>query len=97
VAIPDVTFPDPSLDTSSVIVTEPEPADSAPVIGGTSSDGRSVAVNVGVVLPEGVLGESVPLHAAVIANDTPSANKVTYFIVSAPVVESIVKRICDSN
>src|SRR5215470_4958207 len=91
VAVAEVIFPDESFVVFRVIVAVPLPADSGPVIGGVSSDGRNAAVNVCVPLPEGVAGmagESEPPHAETIPSDTTKANEVTYFIFSTPVIES---------
>src|SRR5262245_54307134 len=82
VAVAEVTFPEPSFTTLSVMLAVPLPVDSTPVTGGVSSDGLSVAANVCVLFPEGVLGElSLLLHAATAARDTTSARALTYFIV----------------
>src|SRR5262245_5957251 len=95
VAVAEVTFPDESCTAFSVMVAVPPPADSAPVIGGTSSDGRSAAVNVCVPFQEGALGESLFVHADTAARDTTNANVVTYFICQLLSSNPIVKRICD--
>src|SRR5215468_5604499 len=92
VAVADVTAPDESFETFNVMVAVPLPADSAPVTAGTSSDGRSAAVNVCVPLPEVMLGESVLVHAETTARETTSAIEVTYFILSTPVIQSDCQR-----
>src|SRR5262245_18269126 len=95
VAVAEVMFPDESFVAFSVMVAMPPPAASVPVTAGTSSDGRSAAVNVCLALQERVLGVCVTPHAETTARDRTSANEDTYFILSTPVIESIVKRICD--
>src|SRR5579864_1612643 len=57
VAVPAVMLFCASLVISNVMVTLPLPVDSAFDTGGTSLDGMSVAVNVGLVGEVGVAGE----------------------------------------
>src|SRR5262245_60150475 len=83
VAVAEVTLPDESFTAFRVMVAVPVPADSGPVTGGVSSDGRSAAVNVCMPLPEGVAGmagKSEPPHAETIPRDATKANEGTYFI-----------------
>src|SRR5262245_40175537 len=98
VAVAEMIFPEESFVAFRVMVAVPLPADSGPVTGGVSSDGRSAAVNVCMPLPEGVAGmagESEPPHAETIPRDTTKANEVTYFICQLLSSKPIVKRICD--
>src|SRR5262245_39448993 len=94
VAVAEMIFPEESFVAFRVMVAVPLPADSGPVTGGVSSDGRSAAVNVCMPLPEGVAGMagmaggSEPPPAQTIPSDTTKTNEVTYFIFSTPVIES---------
>src|SRR5882724_5454610 len=69
VAVAAVIWADALTVVSIVIVTEPLPTDSAPLIGGTSLAGDSVAVNVG--LAAAVVGavDELPHPAAKSASD----------------------------